>query len=406
MAQYRRGTASVSSGSAVVTGVGTEWLTNARVGDSFTVAGAGVLYDVASVASNTSLSLSTPYTGASATGAVYAIARDFTSPDNFPELTVGDIETPVILTRAIRKIQQRFALSGDSALIAAAGIYPNETDGLAATTNGEYFFVTGGEDLILYLNDSGSAVEQYRYASVSAITASANAAEGSATASKGYRDESRDARDASQGFRNEVEGFRDGAEDARDLALGYRDSANFSAQAAQDSATNSEQSAIDSQNSADDSANSADDAANSATNAEMAADVATMNNAIYDSTVLGLSATTSGDYFSVPSPNGEEYLILYKNASGSADEISRYPSVKYMGVVKHFTSSTLFELPDDVGVNTRYRFTKLNGLTPTIKPKGSQKIILDSDESILVEYDIGAEILLIFNGTNWEYMGA
>ena len=180
MSQYKTGTASVTNGSATVTGSGTLWLANVSAGDSFTIAGTGVLYDVASVSSDTSLSLSTPYTGVSATEVVYTIARDFTSPDNFPELSVGDIETPVILTRAIRKIQQRFNLAGDAALIAAAGIYPNVSQGLSSTVEGEYFFVTGGEDLILYINTAGAAVEQYRYASFAAITDYASQASDSA----------------------------------------------------------------------------------------------------------------------------------------------------------------------------------------------------------------------------------
>jgi hypothetical protein len=66
------------------------------------------MYDVASVDSDTQITLSVNYAGVTAASAVYTIARDFTSPDNFPELTTGDIETPTIITRAFRKIQSRF----------------------------------------------------------------------------------------------------------------------------------------------------------------------------------------------------------------------------------------------------------------------------------------------------------
>ena len=109
MSQYSTGTASVTNGSATVTGSGTLWLANVSAGDSFTVAGDGVMYDVASVDSDTQITLSAPYAGTTASGAVYTIARDFTSPDNFPELTTGDIETPTIITRALRKIQGKFS---------------------------------------------------------------------------------------------------------------------------------------------------------------------------------------------------------------------------------------------------------------------------------------------------------
>jgi len=108
MSQYSTGTASVTNGSPTVTGSGTLWLANVSAADSFTIAGDGVMYDVASVDSDTQVTLSVNYAGVTAAGAVYTIARDFTSPDDFPELTTGDIETPTIITRAIRKIQSRF----------------------------------------------------------------------------------------------------------------------------------------------------------------------------------------------------------------------------------------------------------------------------------------------------------
>jgi len=108
MSQYSTGLSSVTNGSPTVTGTSTLWLANVTAGDSFTVAGDGVMYDVASVDSDTQITLSVAYQGVTAAGAIYAIARDFTSPDNFPELTTGDIETPTIITRAFRKIQSRF----------------------------------------------------------------------------------------------------------------------------------------------------------------------------------------------------------------------------------------------------------------------------------------------------------
>jgi len=109
MSQYLAGNATVTNGSPTVTGTNTLWLANVTAGDSFTIASTGVMYDVASVDSDTQVTLSVAYAGVTASGAVYTIARDFTSPDDFPELTTGDIETPTIITRALRKIQSRFA---------------------------------------------------------------------------------------------------------------------------------------------------------------------------------------------------------------------------------------------------------------------------------------------------------
>ncbi|MGO2201164.1 hypothetical protein [Pseudomonas helleri] len=66
------------------------------------------------------------------------------------------------------------------------------------------------------------------------------------------------------------------------------------------------------------------------TNAKVLADLATqMNGAqIYTSVALGLASTAQGSYFSVPSPESTEYLILYQNNAGAALEIRRYPSSK------------------------------------------------------------------------------
>ena len=116
MSQYKTGTATVTNGSATVTGTNTLWLANVTAGDSFTVAGYGVMYDVASVDSDTQITLSTPYAGTTASGVVYAIGTGFTVPDSFPEMSQGDIETATIFTRAMRGIQGRFSsiLAGGS----------------------------------------------------------------------------------------------------------------------------------------------------------------------------------------------------------------------------------------------------------------------------------------------------
>ena len=109
MSQYSTGTASVTNGSATVTGTNTLWLANVTAGDSFTVAGDGVMYDVASVDTDTQVTLSVAYAGVTASGVVYAIGTGFTVPDSFPEMSQGDIETATIFTRGMRKIQSKFS---------------------------------------------------------------------------------------------------------------------------------------------------------------------------------------------------------------------------------------------------------------------------------------------------------
>lgn len=47
---------------------------------------------------------------------------------------------------------------------------------------------------------------------------------------------------------------------------------------------------------------------------------------IYKDTAAGLLGTIDGAFFSVPSANDQEYLILYQNNNGVAEERARYPS--------------------------------------------------------------------------------
>lgn len=72
MAWYRAGTIKVTANSATVTGTGTTWVQNARVGDGLQGPD-GRMYEVTNIASNTSLSITPAYQGASATGQTYWI---------------------------------------------------------------------------------------------------------------------------------------------------------------------------------------------------------------------------------------------------------------------------------------------------------------------------------------------
>lgn len=62
--------------------------------------------------------------------------------------------------------------------------------------------------------------------------------------------------------------------------------------------------------------------------AEQAAQIASSFAGIYDTVDLGITATNTSDqkYFSVPSSDASEYLILYKNNSGVALKVNTYPS--------------------------------------------------------------------------------
>lgn len=75
---------------------------------------------------------------------------------------------------------------------------------------------------------------------------------------------------------------------------------------------------------------SAEAAAQSVTDAASVADGALATAGIYASTTAGLAATASGGYFSVPSADDNQYLILYKDNAGVAQEIKRYPSASVL----------------------------------------------------------------------------
>jgi len=77
--------------------------------------------------------------------------------------------------------------------------------------------------------------------------------------------------------------------------------------------------------------------------AVVAADYATAAGNIYPSTAIGLlpANTALGKYFSVPSPESSEYLILYQNVGGAPVEKARYPSVKAVEQLATFIESIL-----------------------------------------------------------------
>lgn len=75
---YRKGTVSITTGSATVTGVGTSWLfgTEIRQGDLFTLDGKR-FYEIAASPSATTLTLQTNFEEATVTDASYAVIRNF-----------------------------------------------------------------------------------------------------------------------------------------------------------------------------------------------------------------------------------------------------------------------------------------------------------------------------------------
>lgn len=73
MSWYRAGTVTVTNGSTTVTGSGTAFIANAGIGEGF-IAPDGRIYEIVNIPSDTSLTISPPYLGSTASGQGYAIA--------------------------------------------------------------------------------------------------------------------------------------------------------------------------------------------------------------------------------------------------------------------------------------------------------------------------------------------
>ncbi len=73
MAWYSTGTVAVTANSPTVTGTGTQFSSNARVGDAFRGPD-GRWYEVTNVASSTVISIKPNYQGSTASGQAYAVA--------------------------------------------------------------------------------------------------------------------------------------------------------------------------------------------------------------------------------------------------------------------------------------------------------------------------------------------
>ena len=103
--QYITGTVAVTNGSNVVTGTNTKFLANVSVGNSFKIYRENVVYQIASVDSDTQLTLSSNYAGATASDLNYQITTDFTSNLQLSEVNPGDLDWAYHLTEeSLRKL--------------------------------------------------------------------------------------------------------------------------------------------------------------------------------------------------------------------------------------------------------------------------------------------------------------
>lgn len=125
-------------------------------------------------------------------------------------------------------------------------------------------------------------------------------------------------------------------------------------------------------------------AAAAAADAVTARDAAQLSAGVFETTALGLAATADGKYFSIPSPLSSESLILYKNAAGVAQEISRYPNSNSVQLLKDTIGESgdvnlIFSIADQHGFNA-FAVDKKGGLgTPlnNMTERGIQNVALD-----------------------------
>lgn len=65
--------------------------------------------------------------------------------------------------------------------------------------------------------------------------------------------------------------------------------------------------------------------------AELAADAAELSAGVYSNTAAGIAGTTEGQFFSVPSLDNDEFLLLYRHDAGpTATLIKTYPSAEFV----------------------------------------------------------------------------
>lgn len=96
-----------------------------------------------------------------------------------------------------------------------------------------------------------------------------------------------------------------------------------------------------------------------AARAEAARDAAQLSAGLYATTAAGLAATTSGQFFSVPAIGSADSIVLYRNDSGEAQEVSRYPR---SGAVTAITGGTV-TLSDAAGYSSQGYFTAAGAWT-------------------------------------------
>lgn len=101
------------------------------------------------------------------------------------------------------------------------------------------------------------------------------------------------------------------------------------------------------------------EAKDSADRAELARDAAQLSAGLYPDVASGIAGTADGKYFSVPSLDSKEYLILYKRQGDAAQEIDRYPNAAAISSMANLVQS--FASPSTLADDLAHTFEDGNG---------------------------------------------
>lgn len=148
MAQYNIGLADFVNGSNVITGSGTEWLTNLEPGNLIIRQGEGISYTIANVSSDTELEISVNYAGLSSGGFVgYVGHKDFNNL-GIPLMQDGDLETVAIYNEAIKRLTN--ASSGNTFYLGPHATDPTTDNSGGPLVAGMQYFNTTDDELKVY----------------------------------------------------------------------------------------------------------------------------------------------------------------------------------------------------------------------------------------------------------------
>lgn len=140
---YKTGTIALTNGSAAVTGTGTAWLANATAGEAI-LCPDGRFYEVASVNTDTSITLASAYTGSSLSGQAYTIL-----PSQSFIRDLASQVTALISSYSTIASNAGAGKFGDG-IISAPGIcFTADTDtGIRRTASGTFALVSNGADVL------------------------------------------------------------------------------------------------------------------------------------------------------------------------------------------------------------------------------------------------------------------